>query len=101
MLEQGAGAGDITAKPMFGEYGLYIAGKMIGSVCDDRLFIKPTAGGRTIASEANDAAPYPGAKQQMLIEADRWEDTDWLCELLRVTVTDLPTPKPKKPTSRS
>ena len=97
LLEQSAGAGEITAKPMFGEFGLYIAGKMIGSVCDDQLFLKPTPGGRAIASDADDAAPYPGAKPQMLIEADRWEDTEWLCELFRVTVAELPTPKPKKP----
>jgi len=37
LLEQAAGAGTVTAKPMFGEYGIYIDGKMIGSICDDRL----------------------------------------------------------------
>jgi hypothetical protein len=33
----------------------------------------------------------------MLIAADRWDDAEWLGELLRVTAADLPTPKPPKP----
>lgn len=41
LLEQVTGAGAVTAKPMFGEYGVYVDGKMIGSVCDDQLFVKP------------------------------------------------------------
>lgn len=35
----------VTYKKMFGEYGLYSDGKFFGSVCDNRLFIKPTEGG--------------------------------------------------------
>ena len=97
LIEQATGAGTVSAKPMFGEYGVYVDGKMIGSVCDDQLFVKPTASGRVHAEPVSDAPPYPGAKPQMLIEADRWEDAEWLGELLRVTAAELPTPKPRKP----
>lgn len=97
LLEQVTGAGAVTAKPMFGEYGVYIDGKMIGSVCDDQLFVKPTVSGRAHAEPVSDAPPYPGAKPQMFIAADRWEDAEWLGELLRVTAAELPTPKPRKP----
>lgn len=38
----------------------------------------------------------PVGKPQMLIEADRWDDAEWLGELLRATATELPTPKPRK-----
>jgi len=98
LLEQaaGAGAGAVAAKPMFGEYGIYVEGKMIGSVCDDQLFVKPTVSGRAYAGSMSDAPPYPGAKPQMLIAADRWDDAEWLGELLRVTAAELPTPKPRK-----
>ena len=58
--------------------------------------MKPTPSGRVHAESALDAPPYPGAKPQMLIEADRWEDAKWLGELLRVTAAELPTPKPRK-----
>ena len=97
LLEQVTGAGAVTAKPMFGEYGVYVDGKMIGSVCDDQLFVKPTTPGRAHAEPVSDAPPYPGAKPQMLIAADRWDDAEWLSELMRVTAAELPTPKPRKP----
>jgi len=97
LLEQAAGAGDVSARPMFGEYGLYLGGKLVGLICDDRLFVKPTPGGRALAGAMEDAAPYPGAKPQMVVEADRWDDADWLAGLLRITAVELPAPKPKKP----
>ncbi len=97
LLEQATVAVTVTAKPMFGEYGVYVDGKMIGSVCDDQLFVKPTVSGRAHAEPVSDAPPYPGAKPQMLISADRWENAEWLGELLRITAAELPAPKPRKP----
>jgi TfoX/Sxy family transcriptional regulator of competence genes len=96
LIEQATSAGTVSAKPMFGEYGVYVDGKMIGSICDDQLFVKPTASGRVHAKPVHEAPPYPGAKTHLLIEADRWDDAEWLGELLRVTATELPTPKPRK-----
>lgn len=97
LLEQVTVAGTVTVKPMFGECGVYVEGKIIGSVCDDQLFVKPTVSGRAHAEPVSDAPPYRGAKPQMLIAADRWDDAEWLGELLRVTAAGLPTPKPRKP----
>lgn len=97
LLEQAAGAGAVSSKPMFGEYGIYVDGKMIGSICDDRLYVKPTASGRLHADAVAEAPPFPGAKPHLLIEADRWDDSEWLAELLRVTAAELPMPKPRKP----
>ena len=76
LLEQATGSGTLSAKPMFGEYCVYVDGKMIGSVCDDQLYVKPTASGRAHAEPASDAPPYPGAKPHLLIEADRWDDAE-------------------------
>ena len=97
LIEQSSGAGTVSAKPMFGEFGVYVHGKMIGSVCDDQLFVKPTPSGRVHAGPVPEAPPYPGAKPQLLIEADRWEDAEWLSKLLRITAAELPTPTPRKP----
>jgi TfoX/Sxy family transcriptional regulator of competence genes len=97
LLEQATAAGNVSAKPMFGEYGVYVDGKMIGSVCDDQLFVKPTASGRVHSEPVFDAPPYPGAKPHLLIEVDRWDDGEWLGELLRLTAAELPTPKPRRP----
>jgi TfoX/Sxy family transcriptional regulator of competence genes len=58
LLEQVTGTGAVTAKPMFGEYDVYVDGKMIGSVCDDQHFVKPTASGRAHAEPVSDTPPY-------------------------------------------
>jgi DNA transformation protein and related proteins len=91
-----AGGADVTAKKMFGEYGLYLDGKMVAMVCDDRLFVKHTPGGSAFTGPIEEAPPYPGAKPHPLIDAEHWEDADWLAELFRITAAELPTPKPKK-----
>ena len=96
LIEQATSGGTLTAKAVFGEYGVYVDGKMVGSVCDDQLFLKPTAAGRLHAEPVSEAPPYPGAKPHLLIQADRWGDAEWLGELLRVTAAELPTPKPRK-----
>lgn len=96
LTEQATGAGAVSIKPMFGEYGLYVDGKMIALVCDDQLYVKPTPAGRLLAEPVADASPYPGAKPHLLIEADRWDDAEWLGDLLRATAEALPMPKPRK-----
>lgn len=85
----------VTYKKMFGEFGLYSGGKMFGMICDDRLFVKPTPGGRAHIGKPVEAPPYPGAKPIFLIE-EQVEDGEWLSELVRLTTRELPEPKPKK-----
>ena len=84
-----------TYKRMFGEFGLYSDGKFFGMICEDRLFVKPTEGGRSFIGDVVEAPPYPGAKPIFLIE-EQIEDAEWLSELVRITTCELPTPKPKK-----
>lgn len=96
LLDQLSAAGGISAKKMFGEYCLYLAGKPVGLVCDDQLYLKPTTAGKSMLSEVREGAPYPGAKLHLLITADQWEDSEWLCDLVHATARELPLPKPKK-----
>jgi len=95
VLDQLDGDCAATAKKMFGEYGVYSRGKLFGLICDDRLFVKPTEGGRAFIGRVTEAPPYPGAKPSFLIE-DRLDDGEWLSELVRITLRELPEPKPKK-----
>ena len=60
------------------------------------LFIKPTAAGRSFIENPEESPPYSGAKPYFLVD-DRLEDGDWLCELVQVTVKELPEGKAKKP----
>lgn len=88
-------AGEITAKKMFGEYGLYADGKLFGLICDNKLFIKPTRAGREFIGAVNESPPYEGAKPSFLIE-EKIEDSDWLSKLISISLKELPTPKPKQ-----
>ncbi len=85
LLEQMAGAGAVSAKKMFGEYGLYCDGKMVGLICDDQLFIKPTAAGNAFAGALPEGCPYPGAKPCLLIPGGKWEDREWLAQLVQIS----------------
>jgi len=88
-------AGEITAKKMFGEYGIYSDGILFGLICDNKLFIKPTKSGREFIGEVVESPPYPGAKPSFLIE-DKIEDSEWLSKLVRISIKELPEPKKKK-----
>ncbi len=85
IVDQGSSAGEVRAKAMFGEYGLYYGDRMVAMVCDDQLFVKPTAAGRIFASDAVETSPCPGAKPCLLIDPERWDDAAWIGELFRIS----------------
>jgi TfoX/Sxy family transcriptional regulator of competence genes len=86
---------EVSAKPMFGEYGLYHRGKNFALVCDNTLFIKVTEPGAILAGRTTRGAPYPGAKPAFRISAKRLADHDWLVELVEVTSAALAPPTPR------
>lgn len=79
---------------MFGEWAIYGKGKVIALVCDNQLFVKPTAGGRAFAGPLEEASPYPGAKPCLQV-TDRLDDHEWIRKLIQITAKELPAPKPK------
>jgi TfoX/Sxy family transcriptional regulator of competence genes len=96
LCDQLQAAGPISYRKMFGEYALYCGTKVVALVCDNQLFIKPTPGGRAVLGTPAEAPPYPSAKPHFLIQ-DQIEDRELMTRLLRVTTSELPEPKPKKP----
>ena len=86
---------DMSHRMMFGGCTLYSRGKVVGLICDDRLFIKPTNAGREFIGEPTMAPAYEGARDSFLIE-DRLEDRVWLSELVRITEAALPKPRKRK-----
>ncbi|MBN3799505.1 TfoX/Sxy family protein [Burkholderia sp. Ac-20392] len=92
IVEQMAAAGTVSARKMFGEYGIYCDGKMAALVCDDRLFVKPTPEGRAFLGTCEEDSPYPGAKPHLVISGERWDDREWLSALIRITAAQLPVP---------
>ena len=100
LVDQMAGAGEISSRKMFGEYALYCDGKVVALVCDNQLFVKPTPGGRALIGEPTEAPAYPGARNSFLIE-DAFEDREWIETLVRITARELPEAKPKRKKSPS
>lgn len=94
VLDQIAKAGAVSAKSMFGEYGIYCDGKLVALFCDNQLFVKPTERGRAFVHTVTEASPYPGARPYFLVE-EKIEDREWLSELIRTTAQGLPFPKKK------
>lgn len=96
VCEQAGPAGPVSARKMFGEYGLYYAETMVALICDNRVFVKPTAGGKALIGTPEEAPPYPGAKPHYFIN-EKLDDGEWVAELFATTARELPPPKPKKP----
>jgi TfoX/Sxy family transcriptional regulator of competence genes len=84
----------LTHRKMFGEYALYLDGKVVALVCDNSVFLKPTQAARAILKTAPSRAPYPGAKPHHCID-EALDDTPLLQRLLRESAAELPEPKPK------
>lgn len=94
ICEQANLARELSYKKMFGEYALYLRGKVVALVCDNQLFVKPTEAGRLLLGNATEGAPYPGAKPHFRI-GDEIDDPEQLRQLLVATAEALPMPKPK------
>lgn len=85
----------IRYRKMFGEYTIYCNDKVIALVCNDQLFVKPTKAGRTFIGNVVEVPAYLGAKPSFIIE-DKFEDREWLSELIKLTEEELPKSRPKK-----
>ena len=88
-------AGGISARKMFGEYGLYRHGKIVALIADNQLFVKPTPAGEAVLGTPTYGPPYPGAKPFFNV-SDLLDDPEWLVRLIMATDAALPPPK-KKP----
>jgi DNA transformation protein and related proteins len=96
LLEQLSGAGQVSARAMFGEYAFYCDGKVVALFCGDQLFVKPTKAGRGLIDVVVEGPPYPGAKPHFLVSGEKWDNAEWLAGLVRATAAELPVPKVKK-----
>ena len=93
IADQCSGAGNIEAKKMFGDFGIYCDGKIFGLICDNGFYVKPTEACRKMLRNEDLRPPYEGAKPYFYI--DDVDDRDYLSTLVRVTCAELPVSKPK------
>ena len=95
IVDQCAGAGEITARKMMGDYCIYCDGIVVGVICDNSLYIKQTEATKALLREVVLRQPYNGAKDYFYI-ADV-DDRDYLAEIIRTTLSNLPKSKPQIP----
>lgn len=87
ILSQLDGLEGISSRKMMGEYLLYVYGKGIGGIYDDRFLIKRTVPGEALLSQGCEALPYPGAKPMLLVE--EVDDREFLQRLVICTYEAL------------
>lgn len=91
------GLGDrLAQRRMFGEYALYVDGKVVALICDNSLFVKPSPAVAKLAPTLPERQPYPGAKAYPVAD-ELLDDADALRALILHTARLMPPPKPKKP----
>ncbi len=95
VAEQAALGDRLAWKKMFGEYALYLDGKVVAFACDNSVFVKPSAAADTLAPGLPRQPPYPGAKDYPVAD-ELLDDGDALRTLLLRTAELMPLPRPKK-----
>ena len=91
ILEQAERVEGLTFRAMMGEFILYVQGKIVGGIYDDRLLVKPTPAAKRLMPDAPRELPYEGAKAMLLVE--HVDDREFLGALLTAVAADLPAPK--------
>lgn len=94
IVDQSSGAGEITVRKMMGDYCIYCNGVVVGLICDNTLYIKPTETVRALLREVVLRTPYDGAKEHFVITDV--DDKDYLAEIVKTTAANLPAQKNKK-----
>ena len=88
ILEQLSGLEEVTSRPMMGEYLIYYRGKVVGDICDNRLYLTPVAAAKELLPGASYAPPYPGAKDMLLVEDV--DDRELLTRVVEAMYEQLP-----------
>lgn len=91
--EQMSNVGQISYRKMFGDYALYCNGKVIGLICDNQVFIKPTPAAEKFIPGAERKPPYQGAKPYVVLQ--ELDDREFLAQFITAVYEQLPSPKPK------
>ena len=90
----------LTHRRMFGEYALYVDGKVVAFACDGSLFIKPNPAVARLHPELPQRPPYPGAKDYPVAD-ELLDDGDALRRVFVDSAAVLPASGPKKTVGKS
>lgn len=82
--------GDVTARPMMGEYLLYLNGKYVAGICDNAVFVKINEYNADLLASLSMSPPYVGAKPCYVVPT---ADADFLRAVISQTYLGAPQPK--------
>lgn len=82
--------GDVTVRPMMGEYLLYLNGKYVACICDNTLFVKLNKCNADLVADLPQKPPYNGAKAAYVVPCD---NKDALRNIVNATYLGAPAKK--------
>ncbi|MBO9577856.1 MAG: TfoX/Sxy family protein [Microbacteriaceae bacterium] len=89
----------VTAKRMFGEYAIYLDGRLPAFITDGVLGVKVTSVADPALTPDLLGPIYAGSKDYWRIPDRLLADTAWLQELVMATTAVIDPPKPRRPPS--
>ncbi len=100
LVDQAGLAARLSTRRMFGEYAVYIDGKVVAFACGNALYIKYTGPTADLTAKLPSGQAYPGSKPYAVAD-DLLDDGQALRQLLLATAEALPAALPKrKPRSK-
>ena len=94
IMEQLSKLEGVSHRAMMGEYVIYLRGKVVGGIYDDRLLVKPTKAAERLMPNAGYELPYEGGKPMLLV--DNVDSREFLAELFEAVYADLPEKKTRE-----
>ena len=77
-----------SCRKMFDEYATCSGDKAIALICENQMFVLPTAGGRAVLGAPRLGPPSPGATPHVLIGGEL-EDAELMARLIAATAADI------------
>ena len=96
VIDQSRLGDELSYRRLFGEFALYLDGKVVAFVCDNSVFIKIT---EAVPPGLPWRPPYKMAQPHPVID-ELLDEPDALRALLRATAAALPPPRPRRPRAR-
>ena len=82
ILEKLGHSDRFSTRAMFGEYALYVDGKVVGFVCGNQLYIKILSESKILEAICEKDQAYPGSKLYYLVEESQISHIIELPEIL-------------------
>lgn len=83
-----------SMKRMFGEYGIYLQGRVLGFLCDEQILLQDTPIARKLLPNAERKELFPGSKLFIIFSDEG--NHHLLQSVAQAMWEELPVPKPRK-----